>query len=78
MKRWIPNRLYAAKPWLLVLTGAALAIGSVVWSLVAGAWSDLRGALCGVGVVLGVIGGIILQLRQDYRAQSKWRREHPK
>jgi predicted MFS family arabinose efflux permease len=75
MKRWIPNSLYAAKPWALVVAGAALVVGSMAWSIVADQWNDLRGALCGLGVVMSVGGGVILQLRQDYRAQSKWRRE---
>jgi hypothetical protein len=32
--------------------------------------------LCFAGVGLAIAGGAILQLRQDYRARSKWQREH--
>jgi hypothetical protein len=78
MKRWLPDRLYAAKPWVLVSVGALLAFGSTAWSLVVGNWSDLRGLLCGIGVAAGVAGGVILQLRQEYRSQSKWKRERDK
>jgi hypothetical protein len=33
-----------------------------------------RGLLCLGGAI---VGGAILQMRQDYRAQSKWRRDTP-
>jgi hypothetical protein len=34
-----------------------------------------RSLLCLGGMVLAIVGGATLQLRQDYRARSKWRRE---
>jgi type II secretory pathway component PulL len=52
-----------------------LAIGMMVWSLSAGLWTAWRGLLCLAGAALAVVGGATLQLRQDYRARSKWRRE---
>ena len=35
--------------------------------------------LIGLGglLALGIVGGATLQMRQDYRARSKWRRETP-
>jgi hypothetical protein len=36
----------------------------------------VAGAFLG-GAGLAIVGGAILQMRQDYRAQSKWRRDTP-
>jgi len=69
--------LYEAKPWALIGLGAVLVIGATVWSLAAGYWTVWRGLLLFAGAALAIIGGATLQLRQDYRARSKWRREMP-
>ena len=61
--------LYDAKPWAFIGIGVILAIGTMLWSLSAGLWTVWRGLLC--------FGGATLQLRQDYRARSKWRRDAP-
>jgi len=55
--------------------GAVLAIGMMAWSLSAGSWTVWRCLLCFTGAALAIIGGATLQMRQDYRARSKWRRE---
>ena len=73
MRRWIPSAIYETKPWLLMTVGALMAVGAVVWSLSAGWWSVWRGAMCFAGAALAIVGGATLQLRQDYRARSKWR-----
>jgi hypothetical protein len=75
MKSWTPKTLYDAKPWVFVVVGAALAIGMMAWSIAAGYWLIWRSLLCLGGVALAIVGGVTLQLRQDYRARSKWRRE---
>ena len=77
MRSWTPQRLYEAKPWALIGLGAVLVIGATVWSLAAGYWTVWRGLLLFAGAALAIIGGATLQLRQDYRARSKWRREMP-
>ncbi len=46
-----------------------------LWSLSAGYWTVWRGLLLFAGAALAIVGGATLQLRQDYRARSKWRRE---
>jgi protein-S-isoprenylcysteine O-methyltransferase Ste14 len=74
MRSWTPQTLYDAKPWGLAGTGVVLALGSIGWSLSAGVWTVWRSLLCFAGVALTIIGGITLQMRQDYRARSKWRR----
>lgn len=67
--------LYDAKPWVFVGVGGVLVIGMMVWSLSAGLWTVWRGLLCFGGATLAIVGGATLQLRQDYRARSKWRRK---
>ena len=77
MRRWIPKTLYDAKPWVLICIGVVLAVGMMLWSLLAGVWTVWRGLLCFGGAALAIVGGATLQLRQDYRARSKWRRDAP-
>ena len=72
---WTPQRLYDAKPWLFVGVGAALAIGMMLWSLYSGLWTLWRSLLCLAGAALAIVGGATVQMRQEYRARSKWRRE---
>ncbi|MDP8986525.1 MAG: hypothetical protein M3N97_16080 [Pseudomonadota bacterium] len=74
MRSWTPQFLYDARPWVCVGVGAVLVVGMTGWSLWAGLWTVWRSLLCFGGVTLVIAGGAILQLRQDYRARSKWRR----
>jgi membrane protein YdbS with pleckstrin-like domain len=75
MKSWTPRAIYESKPWLFVVLGVILAIGSLLWSFIVGNWTWWRSLSCFVGAALAMIGGVTLQLRQDYRARSKWRRK---
>lgn len=75
MRSWTPQTLYDAKPWALIGLGAILSVGMTLWSLEAGSWSVWRGLFCFVGAALAIAGGATLQMRQDYRAKSKWRRD---
>jgi hypothetical protein len=77
MRYWTPQTVYDAKPWVLMSLGAVLGIGMMLWSLSAGSWTVWRGLLCLGGAGLAIVGGATLQLRQDYRANSKWRRDAP-
>jgi hypothetical protein len=74
MRSWTPQTLYDAKPWAFITLGVALGVGMMAWSLAAGLWTVWRGLLCFGGGALAIVGGATLQLRQDYRARSKWRR----
>ena len=71
-----PQTLYEEKPWLLISLGAVLTLGATGWSLVH--WTVWRGLLLLAGAALAIVGGALLQLRQDYRARSKRRRETPR
>jgi protein-S-isoprenylcysteine O-methyltransferase Ste14 len=62
---------------VFIVMGAILGVGMMLWSLSAGTWTVLRGLLCLGGVALAIVGGATLQMRQDYRANSKWRRDAP-
>jgi hypothetical protein len=77
MRSWTPQTLYDAKPWGLMAVGAILGVGMMLWSLSAGQWTLWRGLLCLGGVALAIVGGATLQMRQEYRANSKWRRDAP-
>ena len=77
MSSWTPQTLYDLKPWGLMVLGAILGIGMMLWSLAAGQWTLWRGLLCLGGVALAIVGGATLQQRQEYRANSKWRRDAP-
>jgi hypothetical protein len=74
MRIWTPQAIYDAKPWVFVAIGVVAAVGTLVWSLSAGLWTVWRGLCCFAGAALAIVGGVTLQLRQDYRARSKWRR----
>ena len=69
--------LYEVKPWAFIGIGVILALGMMLWSLSAGLWTVWRGLLCFGGAALAIVGGATQQLRQDYRARSKWRRDSP-
>ena len=77
MRSWTPQTLYDAKPWAFMVVGAILGVGMMLWSLSAGQWALWRGLLCLGGVALAIVGGATLQQRQEYRANSKWRRDAP-
>jgi hypothetical protein len=75
MRSWTPKTLYDAKPWVFIGVGVICAAGAMLWSLSAGLSTGWRGLLCFAGAALAIVGGATLQLRQDYRALSKWRRD---
>jgi hypothetical protein len=75
MRSWTPQALYETKPWAFITVGGLLAVGAMLWSWHTGWWSVWRGLACFAGAALTIVGGATLQLRQTYRARSKWRRE---
>jgi hypothetical protein len=78
MRRWTPQSLYESKPWVLIIAGTLLATGATIWSIAVGYWSVWRGFGMFAGAALAIVGGVVLQMRQEYRARSKLRRETPR
>lgn len=78
MSSWTPQALYESKPWALIGLGSLLAVGTTAWSLAVGYWTVWRGLSMFAGAALAIVGGITLQMRQDYRSRSKWRRGAPR
>lgn len=76
-KAWWPSRAYEFRPWI------AMAVGVVVASLAflqsGGArheWTFASALVFLAGCGLVVYGGVVLQLRREYRKRSKWYREN--
>jgi uncharacterized iron-regulated membrane protein len=59
----------------MIIVGVLLAAGATAWSIVMGFWTVWSCLAMLSGTALAIIGGVVLQMRQDYRARSKWRRE---
>jgi type II secretory pathway component PulL len=75
MRSRTPRTIYEAKPWVLIAAGTILAIGATVWSIALGYWTVFRCLAMFAGAALAIVGGVVLQMRQDYRARDKLRRE---
>jgi peptidoglycan/LPS O-acetylase OafA/YrhL len=73
MKHWWPERAYKSKPYVAISVGALSVVGSIVASVVRGDWG-LLALVCGLGGAFLIYGGVILQLRSEYRRRSKWAR----
>lgn len=78
MKRaWWPSRVYEARPWIAIAIGLALAGLAFQASMGAqGAWTFGAAIAFLTGCGLVVYGGVVLQIRRDYRKRSKWYREN--
>lgn len=77
MRRWVPAPLYEAKPWILMILGVLLLAGMTAWSMLAGSWTVWRSLSVIGGMVALVVGGALLQLRQEYRATRRRGRRGP-
>jgi hypothetical protein len=73
IKRWWPEGAYRSKPYIALGLAYVLALGSVVLSIVRADWGQLA-LVCGSGCALLIYGGVIIQLRHEYRRRSKWPR----
>jgi hypothetical protein len=76
-KRWGPPWAYESRPWAALILGGIGGLAGLLAALIQGHWSGLTTTLIGMGSVLAIYGGILLQLRREYRSTSKWVREHP-
>jgi membrane protein implicated in regulation of membrane protease activity len=74
--RWETTRRYRARPYLAFWVGLAALVTGLGWALATGHWEDWQWALVALGFALLVYGAVVLQMRRDYRRDSKWYREH--
>lgn len=76
-KAWWPSRVYEAWPWIAIAAGVTFATFAFAASLRArGDWTFLGALAFLAGCGLVVYGGVVLQIRRDYRKRSKWHREN--
>lgn len=72
--RWETTTRYGLRPWLAFWVGLAALVTGLGWALATGSWEDWQWALTVLGVALLVYGAVVLQMRREYRRDSKWRR----
>ena len=75
-KHWWPPWAYESRPWAALVLGSAGVASGLVVSLIQGHWSGLTTVLFGAGCVLAIYGGVLMQLRREYRSTSQWARKH--
>ena len=63
-ERWRSVRDWCGRTWNIISPGPEGRKGAI-WGAIA------------VALWIAIVGGITLQMRQDYRANSKWRRGSP-
>jgi hypothetical protein len=71
---WLPEPVYAAKPYGALGLGALVGIGSFLRSLTAGSWDMVFAAAFVAGCFVLIYGGMILQMRQEYRRSAAHKR----
>ena len=72
--RWETTARYGLRPLLSFWVGLAALVTGLGWALATGNWEDWQWALLVLGVALLVYGAVVLQMRREYRRDSKWRR----
>lgn len=73
--RWEDTRRYRARPYLAFWVGFAALLTGLGLALVSGHWEDWQLGLVALGLALLLYGAIVLQMRREYRRESKWYRE---
>jgi len=71
---WETSRRYRLRPWLALWVGIAALVTGLGWALATGGWEDWQWGLAALGFALVVYGAVVLQMRQEYRRDSKWYR----
>ena len=71
---WLPEPVYEAKPYGALGLGALVGIGSFFRSLSEGSWDMVFAAAFVAGCLVLVYGGMILQMRQEYRRSAAHKR----
>ncbi len=74
-KFWWPEALYEAKPYGALTLGLMAGVVAMARSLGVGNWDAAFAIVLVAGSGVIVYGGVILQMRHDYRRRSRWSRE---
>lgn len=74
--RWESGPRYVARPYVAFGVGLLALLTGLGLAIVTGHWEDWHWALVVLGLALLIYGAFVLQLRQEYRRESKWAREH--
>ena len=72
---WWPSPLYEAKPYGAMVLGLLVGALSLARSWSLGAWEPSFAVAFVVACSILVYGGVILQMRLEYRRRSRWQRE---
>lgn len=76
-KIWWPPWAYETRPWAALALAALGGAGALVVSIYQGSWGIPAMLVFGMASALAIYGGIVLQLRREYRESSKWVRHPP-
>ncbi|MFO1406026.1 MAG: hypothetical protein U1F08_00700 [Steroidobacteraceae bacterium] len=71
---WEPPVRYGLRPWLALWVGVIALLTGLGWAVATGSWEDWQWALTVLGVALVVYGAVVVQMRREYRRDSKWNR----
>jgi hypothetical protein len=75
-KHWWPEPVYEAKPYGAMSLGLLAGVVALARSLAVGLWESPYTAIFVLGCAVMIYGGVVLQMRYEYRRRSRWNREH--
>ncbi len=75
LRLWWPSPLYEARPYGALLIGIAAGLGALARALQLGEWRLAVGVAFVAGCIAMIYGGVVVQMRMEYRRRSRWYRE---
>ncbi len=72
---WWPGPLYEARPYGALALGVTAVFAALARALAQGEWQLAAGVAFIAGCAVTIYGGVVLQMRIEYRRRSRWRRE---
>lgn len=72
---WWPEPLYEARPYGALTLGLLAGALSLARSIAVGNWQPAFVVALVAGCAVMAYGGVILQMRYQYRRRSRWNRE---
>jgi len=74
-KFWWPEPLYEARPYGALTLGLLAGVIALARSVALGNWEVPFMMALGIGFAAMIYGGVVLQMRYEYRRRSRWNRE---